>query len=137
METNSLDSLQNCSKKECIDNLVTIKVKTQTHSRSLFHCSSTWAGWCAEPWSDAVTMTGWTAQTMHTLPHSISSCLVLPIYCLCLYCACTLDNVHCCKPCCNLMLQYFIFSFVNIKWSRGLFVTKLDSLGNDKCLFFF
>lgn len=58
-------------KKECIDNLVTIKVQTQTHSRYLFHYSSTWAGWCAEPWSDAITMTGLMAQTVHTLPHSV------------------------------------------------------------------
>lgn len=38
METISLESLQNCySKKECIDNLVTIKLlKTLTHSRYLF-----------------------------------------------------------------------------------------------------
>lgn len=34
METNSLESLENCYSKECIDNLVTSKLlKTLTHSR--------------------------------------------------------------------------------------------------------
>lgn len=129
METNSLESLENCYSKECIDNLVTNKLlKTLMHSRFV---PRTAARVQVDVLSLEVTRSLWQLQwhRQGTRHNSMSYFLFLPLSCLCLYCACTLDNVHCCITCYNLMLQYFFHRFVNMKGSRGCFCYTIGAIG--------